>query len=90
MIAGVRGTVTARSGDLVTIATAGGVSYEMAVPISVLEQLPPAGGDVDLHTVLVVREDGWALFGFETIVPISLRRVVWASCEIAKMKFPMP
>ncbi len=65
MIAGVRGTVTARSGDLVTIATAGGVSYEMAVPLSVLEQLPPAGGEVHLHTVLVVREDGWALFGFE-------------------------
>ncbi len=64
MIAGVKGTVTARSGDLVTIATAGGVSYEMAVPRSVLEQLPPAGGEVHLHTVLVVREDGWALFGF--------------------------
>ena len=66
MIASVRGTVTARSGDLVTIATAGGVSYEMAVPLGVLEQLPPAGGEVHLHTVLVVREDGWALFGFET------------------------
>ena len=66
MIAGVKGTVTARSGDLVTIATAGGVSYEMAVPLSVLEQLPPAGGEVHLHTVLVVREDGWALFGFVT------------------------
>jgi Holliday junction DNA helicase RuvA len=64
MIAGVRGTVAARSGDLVTIATAGGVSYEMAVPRSVLEQLPPAGGEVQLHTVLVVREDGWSLFGF--------------------------
>ncbi len=66
MIASVRGTVTARSGDLVTIATAGGVSYEMAVPLGVLEQLPPAGGEVHFHTVLVVREDGWALFGFET------------------------
>ena len=66
MIAGVRGTVTARSGDLVTVATAGGVSYEMAVPLSVLEQLPAAGSEVHLHTVLVVREDGWALFGFET------------------------
>ncbi len=66
MIAGVKGTVTARAGDLVTIATAGGVSYEMAVPLNVLEQLPPAGSEVHLHTVLVVREDGWALFGFET------------------------
>lgn len=44
MIAAIRGTVSARAGDLVTIATAGGVSYEVAVPVSVLERLPPAGG----------------------------------------------
>ncbi|MCH8254286.1 MAG: Holliday junction branch migration protein RuvA [Gemmatimonadetes bacterium] len=67
MIAAVRGTVSARVGDLVTIATAGGVSYEVAVPISVLERLPPAGGEVHLHTVPIVREDGWSLFGFDTL-----------------------
>ncbi len=66
MIAAIRGTVSARAGDLVTIATAGGVSYEVAVPVSVLESLPPAGGEVHLHTVLIVREDGWSLFGFDT------------------------
>ena len=67
MIAAVRGTVSARVGDLVTIATAGGVSYEVAVPISVLERLPPAGEEVHLHTVAIVREDGWSLFGFDTL-----------------------
>ena len=66
MIAGVRGTVSARAGDVVTVATAGGVSYEVAVPLSVLERLPPPGREVHLHTVLVVRDDGWALFGFDT------------------------
>ncbi len=66
MIAAIRGTVSARAGDLVTIATAGGVSYEVAVPARVLEGLPPAGGEVHLHTMLVVREDGWSLFGFDT------------------------
>ncbi len=66
MIAAIRGTLAVRSGDLVTVATAGGVSYEVAVPLSVLEQLPPTGGEVHLHTVLVVREDGWSLFGFTT------------------------
>ena len=65
MIARLRGTIGARSGDLVTIGTAGGVSYEVAVPIGVLERLPPAGQEVHLHTVLVVREDGWLLFGFD-------------------------
>ncbi len=67
MIAAIRGTVSARVGDLVTIATAGGVSYEVAVPVSVLERLPTAGGEVHLHTVPIVREDGWSLFGFDTL-----------------------
>jgi Holliday junction DNA helicase RuvA len=65
MIAGVRGTLMAKHGDLVTIATPGGVTYEMAVPLGVLERLPPPGGEIQLHTALVVREDGWALFGFD-------------------------
>ena len=65
MIAAVTGTVTAREGDLVTIATAGGVSYQIAVPLGVLERLPRPGGELHLHTVLVVREDSWSLFGFD-------------------------
>jgi Holliday junction DNA helicase RuvA len=65
MIAGVRGRLTAKSGDRVVVATAGGVSYELAVPLGVLERMPPEGQDVDLRTVLVVREDGWLLFGFD-------------------------
>jgi Holliday junction DNA helicase RuvA len=65
MIAGVRGTLTARTGDRVIVTTAAGVSYELAVPLGVLERLPAEGSDVDLRTVLVVREDGWALFGFD-------------------------
>jgi Holliday junction DNA helicase RuvA len=35
------------------------------VPLGVLERMPPEGQDVDLRTVLVVREDGWLLFGFD-------------------------
>jgi Holliday junction DNA helicase RuvA len=66
VIAALRGTLAVRSGDLVTVATAGGVSYEVAVPLNVMERLPPTGGEVQLHTVLVVREDSWSLFGFHT------------------------
>jgi Holliday junction resolvasome RuvABC DNA-binding subunit len=58
MIAGVRGTLAARAGDRVTVETAAGVSYELAVPLGVLERLPPEGAPVDLRTVLIVREDG--------------------------------
>jgi holliday junction DNA helicase RuvA len=65
VITGVRGRVTAKSGDRVVIQTAGGVSYELAVPLGVLERMPPEAEDVDLRTVLVVREDGWHLFGFD-------------------------
>jgi Holliday junction DNA helicase RuvA len=65
VITGVRGRLTAKSGDRVVIQTAGGVSYELAVPLGVLERMPPEGEDVDLRTVLVVREDGWHLFGFD-------------------------
>lgn len=65
MIAGVRGTLLARTGDRVVVATASGVSYELAVPLGVLERLPAEGSPVDLQTVLVVREDDWALYGFD-------------------------
>ena len=67
MIAEVRGSLTAKHGDLVTIMTAGGVGYEVAVPLGVLERLPRPGGEVRLHTMLVVREDSWALFGFDQL-----------------------
>src|SRR5206468_5969434 len=50
--------------DRVVVQTAGGVGYEIAVPLGVMEQLPPVGESVNLATELVVREDGWALYGF--------------------------
>lgn len=44
--------------------TAGGVGYEIVVPLGVMEALPAVGEPVSLATELVVREDGWALYGF--------------------------
>jgi Holliday junction DNA helicase RuvA len=64
MIARLAGTVVAREGDRIVVETGGGVGYEVAVPRSVLERLPAVGGRVELATLLVVRDDGWALFGF--------------------------
>jgi Holliday junction DNA helicase RuvA len=65
MIAGITGALRSRTGDRVVIATDGGVWYEIAVPIGVLETLPALGASVSLRTVLVVRDDGWALYGFD-------------------------
>ena len=66
MIAAIRGTLAGRVDDTVVVATGGGVSYEVAVPLSVVETLPATGLEVYLHTVLVVREDSSSLFGFAT------------------------
>ena len=65
MIAAVHGTLAARLGDRIVVETPSGVSYELAVPLGVLERLPAEGAPVQLHTVLVVREDGWSLYGFD-------------------------
>jgi holliday junction DNA helicase RuvA len=53
--------------DRVEIMTAGGTAYELAIPLSVYETLPKVGDDAALHTHLVVREDGWQLFGFASV-----------------------
>ena len=66
MIAFVRGRLAAKSADRVVVETAGGVGYEIVVPLGVMERLPAPGGgaEVTLATELVVREDGWSLYGF--------------------------
>ncbi|HEY6825297.1 MAG TPA: Holliday junction branch migration protein RuvA [Gemmatimonadaceae bacterium] len=64
MIAHVSGTLLSKDLDRVEVMTAGGVAYELAIPLGVFESLPRAGETVSLHTHLVVKEDGWQLFGF--------------------------
>lgn len=65
MIATVSGTLTERDDETIVIQTEGGVGYAVTVPLGVFERLPPSGGRVRLYTELVVREDGWLLFGFD-------------------------
>jgi len=64
VIAHVSGTLLSKDLDRVEVMTAGGVAYELAIPLGVFESLPRAGETVSLHTHLVVKEDGWQLFGF--------------------------
>jgi len=68
VIAQVRGKLIAKDLEKVEIMTAGGTGYELSVPLSVYETLPKVGDETSLHTHLVVREDGWQLFGFATVV----------------------
>jgi Holliday junction DNA helicase RuvA len=64
VIATVTGRLGAKHAERVLVHTAGGVGYEVVVPLGVMERLPPVGELVTLETELVVREDGWALYGF--------------------------
>lgn len=60
------GTLLERDLTAVELLTSGGVGYSLAIPLSTFESLPKAGEQVRLHTHLVVKEDGWQLFGFGT------------------------
>jgi Holliday junction DNA helicase RuvA len=64
VIASVSGRLAAKSADRVMIQTTGGVGYEVTVPLGVMELLPGVGESVTLATELVVRDDGWSLYGF--------------------------
>lgn len=66
MIARIQGTLVAGGLDRIEVMTASGLAYEVLVPLGVIETLPRVGGEVSLHTAMVVREDAWLLFGFAT------------------------
>lgn len=64
MIALLEGLLVTKDLDRIEVLTSGGVGYELMIPLSAYESLPRAGEQVRLHTHLVVKEDGWQLFGF--------------------------
>jgi Holliday junction DNA helicase RuvA len=68
LIAQIRGVLAAKELDRVEIMTSGGVAYELVIPLSVFEMLPKPGEPVALFTHLVVRDDGWLLCGFATVL----------------------
>lgn len=62
MIDRIRGSVVAVGGDYVSV-DLGPIALRVVVPPQVTTEVR-VGGDVALHTALVVREDGWTLYGF--------------------------
>ncbi len=80
MIASLRGTLVVRDPMGIVIETAGGTGYLVDVPLGVFERLPALGQPVQLHTELVVREDAWSLFGFDSLTERAVfRRLMAAS-----------
>lgn len=65
MIAYIRGTLAEKGPDRVVI-EAGGVGYELLIPVSTFDRLPREGGEVKLLAWHCVREDDEMLFGFAT------------------------
>ena len=66
MISRIAGKLEEKNLDRVEISTPGGVGYLLQIPLSVYETLPALGEHVSLFTSLVVKEDGWQLFGFSS------------------------
>jgi Holliday junction DNA helicase RuvA len=64
VISRIQGKLVRRDLGSVEVMTAGGVAYEMLIPLSVFERLPREGNEVELRTYHVVREDAAELYGF--------------------------
>lgn len=65
MIAFLRGTLLEKHPNQV-IVEAGGVGYDVQIPVSTFSSLPEAGSEVRLRIHTHVREDALSLFGFLT------------------------
>jgi holliday junction DNA helicase RuvA len=65
MIALLRGVLLEKHPNQV-IVEAGGVGYDVTIPVSTFTHLPDAGAEVRLRIYTHVREDALALFGFLT------------------------
>jgi Holliday junction DNA helicase RuvA len=63
MIAYIKGELMAAYPEQI-IVDRGGIGYEISVPLSVVNELPPVGETVKIYTYLYVREDAMRLYGF--------------------------
>jgi Holliday junction DNA helicase RuvA len=66
VISRIRGQLVHKEIERLEVSTAGGVTYELFIPASVFEDLPAVGHEVELHVVLVGREEGLELYGFRS------------------------
>jgi holliday junction DNA helicase RuvA len=74
VIATLTGVLAEREGESLVVQTDGGVGYAVAVSLGVASRLPARGSRITLFTELVVKEDGWWLFGFDSAVERQIFR----------------
>lgn len=65
MIAQIKGTLLEAT-PLSAVIEAGGIGYEVHVPVTTAEKLPASGNDCQLFIHAVYREDSATLYGFAT------------------------
>ena len=75
MIGSLRGTVAEKQPPHLLV-DVHGVGYELEAPMSTFYVLPEVGGEIFIHTHLVVREDAHVLYGFATSGERSLFRAL--------------
>jgi len=87
VISRLQGTVLSRGTDRLEIETSGGVVYEVEVPLTVLQEIPPIGDPLELRTLQVVTETSVTLYGFvsphERILFQRLRTVKGVGAKVA-------
>lgn len=90
MISRVSGTLLTRQPERVEIETAGGVTYEIEIPLTVFQGLPAVGDPITLRTYQVVTETSVALYGFHQPAERTLfQRLLTASGVGAKVALAM-
>lgn len=75
MIGRLRGTVAGKQPPHLLVDVQG-VGYELESPMSTFYVLPEVGGELLIHTHLIVREDAQVLYGFATVDERSLFRAL--------------
>lgn len=75
MITFIQGNLASASA-LHAVVELNGLGYEVNIPITTSERLPPAGSPVKLHTHVVYREDAQTLYGFATVAERDFFRLM--------------
>lgn len=65
MITSIQGILAAAT-PLHAVVELNGFGYEVNIPVTTAEKLPPSGATVKLHTLVIYREDAQTLYGFAT------------------------
>ena len=73
MISYIRGTLAEVSPDLIVV-EAGSIGFDIRVPLSVTESLPPVGSEVRIYTYLKVSDDALTLYGFNSRQDLQMFR----------------